>query len=206
MNAATAPPKSRRRRRLEHRVGDHVAHRLLPGRVRAARGVATGANVRRDRCRRRGSRAALRASVYFVRIVVSAGSFATSCVTIAVGRRRRADVPSRVSIRRSISVITRPNEAALVTSLPVPSKFGHTYGCVRVRADDRRRRGVEPVQRRLHVGTAEVDAPVDVRVRVRVRRRRVRGRRGGFWKPPWWRSTTNAFDALLASELCARAR
>ncbi len=104
MNAITAPPKSVGRRRLELRVGDHVADRLLDP-PRSARTVMS----RPERMSavivpitRFASGA--ESVVYLSRIAGSAGSFATSCVTmtfVAVGRRRllRLVVDREVDVR-----------------------------------------------------------------------------------------------------------
>ena len=61
-------------------------------------------------------------------IAVSAASLATSCVTITL--RAVTDLTSFDwwSITRSMSVMSRPKDDALVSNLPLPSKFGQMYG------------------------------------------------------------------------------
>ena len=56
--------------------------------------------------------------MYLVRIAVSAGSFATSCVTMTFFASAETICFDWWSILRSMSVTRRPNDAALVTSLP----------------------------------------------------------------------------------------
>ena len=66
--------------------------------------------------------------MYSVRIAVTPASFATVCVTTWFSAVASTILPARRSIVRSIDVISRPNDAAEVTSLPLKR---HTYGwCV----------------------------------------------------------------------------
>ena len=57
-------------------------------------------------------------AVYLLRIVVWAGSLATSWVTILLSADTETTWPVRRSTRRSASVSTRPNDDALVARLP----------------------------------------------------------------------------------------
>ena len=117
-------------------------------------------------------------------------SFATSWVTITLS----APSPTSTSfvwwsITRSMSVTTRPNDDALVTSFrPIVADVRR----VRVAADDDVDLRVEAVRDLGDLRPAEVDALVDVRVGIGIRRRREDGIAGGFWKPPWWIRMTNA--------------
>ena len=190
MNAATAPPKSVGAVASSMRVGDHVAHRLLDPRRSSRRRVAARADVRRDRCRPRGSRAEPRASCTWSRIAVSAAILRDVLRHDDVLGLGRDDLLRLVVDPRSMSVIRRPNDARARHELAADLT---DVRLVRVRADHDLDARIEAVRDRRDLAPAEVDALVDVDVRVRIRpARETPGPAAGSGSRPGGARTTNA--------------
>ena len=109
------------------------------------------------------------------------------------------------SIVRSMSVIRRPNDAALVTSLPAMwQMYGWCVWALTMTVDAR----VEPVRDALHLGPVEVHALVDVGVCVAgsAGGAGAGGRRGRDLGAALVQQHDERLDALLVAELLRRAR
>ena len=135
--------------------------------------------------------------MYLSTIALAAGSWGTSCVTILLSALAPVIFFDLESIVRSMSVTTRPNEAALVTSLPdIRQMYGwcvwaETMAPMRLSSPAAMASMSGPLKF-THLSTSTYSLPVGVTFGSV-------GGAGGVCVPPWCRSTTN--DLIFCSRL-----